>query len=392
MDIQKILTALSEQKGMIQTSFADVESKQTAFESRVKFLEEKLTPRKVSLPGVDEGKEEFSFLRAINAIMTRDWSEAGFEKEVFEQTAKRTMAAGTGSTGGYIVPNQYIAEIIELLRAEAVVVRMGATILDGLVGSPIEIPKQTGGATAYWVGENAAITASDLTLGQINLTPKAVAAMVKLSNRLIKLSNPSAEAMVRRDIATSLALKVDYAALRGAGTVNEPLGIANTPSINTVTIGGSGGTFSFDYAEQMISELENDNALRGKLGFIWNPKVKSKMKRLKVAQFSGDTAGEYIILPMQDSKLRDYLGWDFASTTQLPTNLAKGSSTTLSEVFFGNWQEFIIGQWGGMEIMASSETSDAFEKNQTWVRIIQEMDFGVRHPESFCLCSDAETT
>jgi len=42
-----------------------------------------------------------------------------------------------------------------------------------------------------------------------------------------------------------------------------------------------------------------------------------------------------------------------------------------------------------LEIMASRETSDAFAKNQTWVRIIQDVDVAVRHPESFCLINDA---
>ena len=59
---------------------------------------------------------------------------------------------------------------------------MGATLLDNLVGSPVEIPKQTGGATAYWVGENEPLTGSDQTLGQLQLTPKLVGALVELSN------------------------------------------------------------------------------------------------------------------------------------------------------------------------------------------------------------------
>jgi len=42
--------------------------------------------------------------------------------------------------------------------------------------------------------------------------------------------------------------------------------------------------------------------------------------------------------------------------------------------------------------MASQETSDAFEKVQTWIRKIQEMDIAVRHVESFCLINDAKSS
>jgi len=41
-----------------------------------------------------------------------------------------------------------------------------------------------------------------------------------------------------------------------------------------------------------------------------------------------------------------------------------------------------------MEILASQEAGTAFATDQTWVRIISEIDIAVRHPESFCLCSD----
>jgi HK97 family phage major capsid protein len=81
---------------------------------------------------------------------------------------------------------------------------------------------------------------------------------------------------------------------------------------------------------------------------------------------------------MSDAMLSDSLGYKFASTTQLAQ----------TEVFFGNWADLIIAEWGGFEMTASMETSNAFERNQIWIRAIQEVDCGVRHPESFCYASD----
>ena len=401
MDIQAILDAIVAQKELINSKFNPVESaikemreSMGGINTRMTTMEDVFRQRKssgVSLPGVNDGKQQFSFLKAIRAIRWNDWNDAGFEKEVFEQTRKRAMSQGTDSAGGYLVPTQHIAELIEMLYDRAVVIALGATVLDNLTGSPVEIPKQTGGATAYWPGENAAITGSDLTLDQLSLTPKVVGCLVKLSNRLIQLSNPSAEGMVRRDIAKALALAIDLKALRGDGTSNTPTGIANTSGINTVAIGTSGGVFDFDIASQMIDELDVDNALSGKLGFAFHSKVKGKMKRERIPQFSGDGKGAYVMMPMTDPVLKERLGYAFETTNQIPTNLTKGSGTSLSEVYFGNWEELLIGSWGAMQIMASQETSDAFEKNQTWVRILQDVDIGVRHAQSFCLVSDANT-
>jgi len=45
--------------------------------------------------------------------------------------------------------------------------------------------------------------------------------------------------------------------------------------------------------------------------------------------------------------------------------------------------------WGTVELRASQETYTAFQSDQTWIRILQEVDIQVRHAESFCLINDA---
>lgn len=362
-------------------------------ETRIKEMETILTPRKVSLHGVDEEKEKFSFFKAAWAIRTNDWSQAGFERTVFDETRKKAMGAyGAGSAGAYIVPAEYIAQIIELLTAETVVLRAGATNLTALTGSPVQIPSQTGGSTGYWVAENSDITPSDVAVGQIAMTPKKAAVLVKLSNSLIKLSNPSAEALVRMDIARTLALMIDYAALRGSGAAGQPLGINGVATINTVAIGADGGNASFDTLIDMEYALAEDNALRGKLGYIFHPALRRKLLKLRVAQYSGQTDGAYIVAPVSEAQLQAWIQYPYFMTTQVPINLTKGIGTALTEIYFGNWAELMIGQWGGMEMMASAETNDAFQKDQTWIRILQEVDVAPRHGQSFCLCNDAKAT
>lgn len=393
----KILEALNEQKKAIEENFSEVKDSVKDLNTRVTELETNNTPRKVSLPGLEDEKEQFSFLRAVNAIRSHDWSHAGFEKEVFDETRKRTaMAQGTDSIGGYIVPDQYINDLIELLRAESVVMRAGATVLDNLTSSPVDIPYQATGSTAYWVAENSAITESNPTLGQIQLTPHACAALVKLSNRLIRLSNPSAEAMVRRDIATALALKIDLAALEGSGTGAEPTGLFNLSGVGDFAIGANGGTFTYDHAIELEGDVDVANALRGRLGFIMHPIISRKLKALKIANYSGQSTNQpYYFMPMSDDNLSNALGYPFYKTTQVSIVRGKGTSSDCSVVYFGNWEEMLIGQWGGLEIMASDVAGDdnggAFTSNQTWIRAIQEVDVNVRHAASFSMCKDART-
>ena len=392
---QKVENSGESSQKIVETCTA-LEHRINEIEKFQKDLEAKIAATRI--PGVadETKKQKFSIFKVIYGVVTGDWKNAGFEREVMEAAREKAMSTGTGSAGGYIVPAEQITDIIEMLYANSVVIQSGASVMSNLSGSPVEMPKQTGGATAYWVAENSAITASDLTLGQLTMTPKQVAALVKLSNRLIKLSNPSAEALVRTDIAIALSLAIDLAALRGTGSSNQPTGIANTSGINTVAIGTNGGTPTFDHLLDMEGTLEDTNALRGTLGYVMHPKVKRVLKKTKVAQYSGQTDGQYVILPMSDQNLRDIIGYNFQTTTQIPTNLTKGSGTNLSEIYFGNWRELLIGNWGGLEIATSNVAGDssggAFSSNQTWIRAIQEVDIAVRHAASFCLINDAATS
>lgn len=374
-----------------------IADKHSLIEAKIALVEEQMRKRSGAMSGLEDEKKKFSLLGAIKGSVLGQWDKSNdYEKQVMAEYREKAMASSPDSAGGALIPPQAITDIIEMLRAETAVIKAGATVMSDLFGSPVEIPKQTGGATAYWVGENAAITGSDLTLGQLSMTPNQVAALVKLSNRLIRMSNPGAEGLVRADIAMALALAIDYAALKGSGSANQPRGVANTSSILTSVVGADGGTVDFTHLSNMEGTLEDANALRGNLAYIMHPKVKRKIKQMRVPQYSGDTGGNFVMLPMTDQQLKDRLGYNFVCTTQIPTDLTKGAGSALSEVYFANWRELIIAQWAGLQIetsnVAGDSTGGAFSSNQTWIRAIQEVDIGLRHVESFCLLNDAATT
>lgn len=389
---QEILDKIAERDEILTNKIKEMCAGNEALETRLKEMEALAAPKRklLTIDGLEKEEHKFSFCKAINAIATNDWSEAGFEKEIFQETKLKTMGTNVDSAGGFIVPTQVLGEMINMLMAKTVVIESGATVLDNLYGSPVEVPKQTGGATAYWVGENESITASDIALGQIQMTPKAVAALVKLSNRLLRMSSPSVETMVRNDIVKQLALKIDAAALRGTGTQYQPLGVLNAPDINTVVMGATGGTPNFDTLIDMEYAVEEDNALDGNLGFIFHPAIRRQLIKTKVPQFTGQEDGSYVVQPVSDSVLASWIGYPYKTTTQIPITGTKSTGTNLSEIYFGNWSDLVIGQWAGMAIKASQETSTAFEKDQTWIRIIQEVDTAIRHGESFCVCTDAK--
>ena len=373
----------------------DIDKKQQALAARIQAMEEgSQKTQGLHVPGLEDKKErdKFSFARAIAAITTGNWDYAPFEKEVFDETAKirATQAVGTDTLGGYIVPDDYMPDLIELYRANSVVMAMGARMLTGLQGSPVKIPKQTGGATGYWVAENANITASDVQFGQVTMTPKQASALVQMSNLSLMISNPSMERVVREDIAITIGLLVDKAALIGIGSSTEPRGIANVPNINTVTWQNTSPYNVYDNLQDMLTELDKDNAARGAMGFVMPPQLRGTFSKER-DDSGGSGLGRPLFMfnPTFEAQrfgfTEQLIGFPYRTTTQLRTTF---SSNTQAEMIFANWNEALIGMWGGLDIRASQDAGTAFQANQTWIRIIQQVDFAVRHEESFCYSND----
>ena len=404
--LAEISEAIEKRLGEGEKVFKDADGRVQALETKLnevnakyKELEESISANKWrNVPGVNEGKDKdrFSLCKTINAIATKSWKDAEYEKEVIDSAMKqKDMSAGVDTAGGYLIPAQAIQSVIELLRADLVLESLGATMLMDLRGVPVEIPKHTGGSSTYWVDENATITSSDLTLGQVSLNPKGLGSIVKLSNRLLKLSVPSAEALVRSDMARSMAEALDLAGFRGTGVAGQPLGIANQVGIQTVdfaattAVAGYLNNPGWEQIYDMEGKLADANALRGRVGFAFHPNFKRNLSKVRAAAHTaGVFDANFVLNPVTDAQLAQLLGYPFKATTQIPLTL--GGSSDQTEVYMGNWADLIIGQWAGMTLLASQEAGTAFATNQTWVRMITDVDVAVRHPESFVLGTNVE--
>ncbi|MGR3311207.1 MAG: phage major capsid protein [Candidatus Brocadiales bacterium] len=334
-----------------------------------------MSPRKLEFPVMDiegkhgeaYGKGGFGFGRFFQAIATKDWSKAPLER--------KALGEGTDSAGGYLVPEEYLGDVKDRITARTIVRRAGATIYP-MATDTLNVPKITGGATAYWVGENTQITAGDETFGQLQLVAKLLAAMVKVSNQLLSDTSPSAEAAIRRDIAKVISLAEDNAFIAGTGSGNQPTGIINTTGVNELSLGANGATPTFDDVYDALYQVENNNGLAS--SWVMHPRTKNTLKKIK------DSQGNYIYNVAPSVKEPDTLvGLPVYLATQIPTNLTVGTSTDCSYIIVGQFDEAIIGERTGLEF-STDQSGTAFEYYQTWIRAISRLDFGLRTPEVFC--------
>lgn len=358
------------------------------------------------LPTADLGmsKEDaraFSLVRLLNAMGNPDdqraQKAAGFEFEVCRAAAdkvshrevkglivphdvlKRDLVVGTTTAGGHTVATNLLAgNLIDMLQSKMVLPGMGMQMLSGLVGN-IAIPRVTGGATAYWVAESGSPTASQQAFDQVGMSPKTLAAQTAISRKLLLQSSLDVEAFVQNDLARVLAQELQRVAINGSGTAPEPRGILNTSGIGSVAGGTNGLAPTWAHVVALETEVAQDNADQGTMGYLTNTKVRGKLKT--TSKVSGQNGFIW------ENGLN---GYQAEVTNAVPSNLTKGSASGIcSAIIFGNFNDLIMGLWGGLELMVNPYTNAA--QGGVIVHAFQDADLAVRHPESFAAMLDALT-
>lgn len=273
----------------------------------------------------------------------------------------RAMTAQPGSKGGYMVDVNNMG-FIDILRNRAVVMQMGATVMSGLVGNASFV-RQTGSPSITWqAGETTSVSAADQTLGQLSMTPKTAIVITDVSEQLLRQSSPSAEAFVMADLARSLAVAVDRAAIRGAGGA-EPLGVINTTGI---TSGQDASSATYAKILAFASTAGGSNALFGSSGFITTTAGASVL--MQKARFSNTDT------PLWEGNLMDgrLIGFRAMSTEQV----ASGG------LIFGAWNELLIGEWGVLELQTDNGGT-RFNTATVGIRAMWMVDTLVRYPQAF---------
>jgi HK97 family phage major capsid protein len=345
-----------------------------------------------AVPGLaQDSKEvkEFSFSKLIGGLMKGNVAKfAPLEYEMCSAAAgtmdaavvTKDMVSTVDSLGGFIVPNQVMSsQIIPLLQAAVVAYDAGTVRMGGLTGSPVQIPKVTGATTAYWLGEVEAVTSGDMSFGQIDLYPHDVFALCTLSNRLIELGAPSAEQLVRSQLARDIGLKIDAAVFNGTGAAGQPTGILNTSGINTETAGTLSASTAYNNLVNMEHKLYEDNAQT--VGeFVWalHPNL-LKSLRQTVDPGTNTDDNQFKNRPFVDAqKIERILGHRYVLSTQMPTD----------KILLGAFAASMVAEWGTMVLAASREGTN-FTKRQTQILAGMTVDVGVRYPEAFCAGTSA---
>lgn len=317
---------------------------------------------------------------AQEAVSKGNWDDALGTRVV------RALEAGNLTAGGALLPDEFAAEIIELLRSRSVVRAAGARVLPMNMGS-LTIRKQTAGSSASYVGESTDITKTEPTTGQIVMTSKKLAAIVPISNDLLTFAaGDLADQFVRDDLVQEIATREDQAFIRDDGNSDTPKGMRYWAQAANVqaSAGVSAANVETDF-KALLNDLETNDVRMINPVWFMNPRSKNHLITLR------EGAGGNLVYPeirgAAGQPNGSILGLPVMTTTNIPVNLGGGTET---EVYLVDMADAIIGEATGIEIAVDSSASyvesgslvSAFSRDETLMRAISRHDFAMRHAES----------
>jgi HK97 family phage major capsid protein len=330
-----------------------------------------------------------------------DPQEADWIASKTGMSARYKAALGTISetAGGVLVGFPTLGELIDLQRNMEVFANAGSTEVGLPPNGRLQFPKLTGGATAYWVGESVQMTSSVPTTGFLDLIAKKLGVLVQMNNELIRFASPTAEGMVRLDMARVAALKADLAMLEGTGGT-QIKGLITYPNASSWTVnndklillmasttGTTGDTMTGKDVHRMVEALPD--AVPEPTAWIMRKQMWQAIKNFRADSITtGDAAGQFLFSQMRtlEEKMTEYLvGYKVVRSSQVSTTRSKGGSATNTYVVTGYFPDWITARFGVMEFLATQLGDTAFQNDQTWLRAIQLLDAGPRHAASFVL-------
>lgn len=351
-------------------------------------------------------KDQFSFKRAMSMAITgrRDGVEAEFSSigsEEFQRSGvsvsahsikipsevfKRDMSATGGTSGseGGVNVQTSVGSIIDVLLPKTVLRGLGVQQLSGLVGN-LDMPTASTVPSAGWNTENGSATEKSPTFSKITFSPKRLAAYIQVSNQLMLQSSNSIDAYVRNWLLNAMAQSLESAAIKGGGS-NEPTGIIANSSVNVTFAGGatSNSTNANGIAPvwadviNLMKAIENSNGTM--INYLTNPKVKAALQT--IPRQSSGVEGNFI-WPAGANELN---GYGAATTTLVPSNLSKGSSSSLSALIAGDFSQMMVANWGGLELTVDPYSGAT--AGLTNVVLNAYMDVNLLQPTAFAVCKD----
>lgn len=289
--------------------------------------------------------KEFKLIRAINQ-MANGKAVDEVTAAVSEAGRNEMRSAGLTAEGALVIPSETrginvtdsvgatvgvdVADILAPLRDNLVLAKAGAKFMTGLKND-LKLPSLIG-SEAKWASEVGNV-ANDATaaVNSVKLTPKRISVILPVSKQFLIQSSDSAEAILKENIMTAIAEKLQKTILSSVTTdATAPKGIYSATPVSAKT---------YKALCDMEATADAKNVGQNRVYIVGN-KAKASLRQLQKG-----TANTQMVYDRGEID-----GTPCYSTTSAPEN----------GVLYGDFSNLYIGQFGGTEIVVDNYTRAAF--------------------------------
>lgn len=319
-----------------------------------------------------ESGDAANFFAAVAAARSRDAVEQAEGKEILEslgsrysESAAKATLGTTDASGGYIIPRNLVANLVEQAGVENPMRRILTVISDVRAGA-VDIPQQpVANSRAVIAAWGATKENANLTVASYTATLYTLAKIYDVGNQLLRHSSGAAEQLVRSALAKSFAAGEAYYIINGSGS-SEPKGLltslAAAPAAMTTAHTASDSTVAGSVRAAVAKAIE---ALAGR-NFDASAILVNPGDVAHALVQGADTAGYYV----QDDGLTRLLGLPIVVTTAIASKTAIVGDFKAATLFVGD--EYRVD--------VSTEAGDRWDKNLTGFRAEEEIGFNADSP------------
>ncbi len=286
-----------------------------------------------------------------------------------DSQTRAVLNTGTGSEGGYLVPEEYLTTVINKLLDINVMRQISDVIR---TQSTTNIPLGDGRPSFAIIAENGAYGTTDASFGQVVLGAYKLGGIIQASDELVQDAFIDIQSYLTNLIVDGVADAEETYFTTGTGT-GQAQGITIGGSLGKTTV--AVGAVTID--EMLDLEYSLKSPYRMNAGFVMNSNTELALRKLK------DSQGQYL--------------WEQSLQVGAP-NVFDGKAININEKMpdlgtgnkfaaFGDFSYFKIADRGGLEIKRLDELYAA--NGQTGWRISKRFDSRVTQSEAIKYAQNA---
>lgn len=276
----------------------------------------------------------------------------------------------TPADGGYLVPQVTQPVILELIPTFGQARQfMNAFPMSG---NETVIPKELVNPTAYWVTEGNAITDSKATLGTLTMTPKKLAAIVTLTNEVLRDASVNFGQYIISKIAQAFGTAEDAQFFAGTGSpMNGVFKSTNFFGGAVATSGLSVNTLSYANLLNCIAGVDQN--------YLANAAWYFHRSILPVVAGMVDNQNRPILEPAFGDLPMRVLGFPVRLIENAPSATTANATASTPFVLLGDLNNSLIGDVLGMTVSFSTDgvvdSTSLFENDLTGIKVIKRVAF-----------------